>query len=142
MRRNCSIARWGMSKRARFLAMRSTRSGVRMLRCFSIRSFEVHRRTLLTGLLASPLLRAQQAIDRLLSIPDYESAAHGRVAPAAWDRIEGGAADEITLRWNRQAYQKIRLKPRVLEDVSKIDTRVEHVGLDLSFPIVLAPTAE
>ena len=100
----------------------------------------MHRRTLLTGLLASPLLRAQQAIDRLLSIPDYESAAHGRVAPAAWDRIEGGAADEITLRWNREAYQKIRLKPRVLVDVSKIDTRVKLFGLELPFPILLAPT--
>jgi 4-hydroxymandelate oxidase len=100
----------------------------------------VHRRTLLTGLLASPLLRTQQAIDRLLSIPDYESAAHGRVAAAAWDRIEGGAADEITLRWNREAYQKIRLKPRVLVDVSKIDTRVKLFGLELPFPVILAPT--
>ncbi|MDP8980477.1 MAG: alpha-hydroxy-acid oxidizing protein [Acidobacteriota bacterium] len=100
----------------------------------------MQRRTLLTGLLASPLLRAQQVIDRLLSIADYEAAAHGRVPVAAWDRIEGGAADEITLRWNREAYQKIRLKPRVLVDVSRIDTRVKLFGLELPFPIILAPT--
>ena len=54
--------------------------------------------------------------------------------------VSGGAADELTLRWNREAYDHIRLKPRVLVDVSKVDTRVKLFGQELPFPILLAPT--
>lgn len=38
--------------------------------------------------------------------------------------MSAGAADELTLRWNVEAYHRIRLKPRVLVDVSHLDTRV------------------
>ena len=61
--------------------------------------------------------------------------------PMAWEYISGGAADEITLRWNHEAYEKIRLKPRALVDVSRLDTRVRLLGRELPFPILLAPTA-
>src|SRR6202049_2746592 len=64
----------------------------------------------------------------------------GRVSHGAWERISGGSADEITLRWNREAYDHIRLKPRILVDVSKLDTRVTLFGQELPFPILLAPT--
>src|ERR1700693_4149657 len=89
----------------------------------------------LAGLDEIPL-RAQQAVasppdgalGQLLSLFDYESAAQKRISHGAWERIAGGAADEITLRWNREAYDHIRLKPRILIDVSKIDTRVTLLG--------------
>ncbi len=58
----------------------------------------------------------------------------------AWARIQGGAADEITLRWNREAWQQIRLRPRILVDVSRLDTRVNLLGQELPFPVLLAPT--
>jgi 4-hydroxymandelate oxidase len=58
-----------------------------------------------------------------------------------WEYISGGAADELTLRWNRESYDRIRLRPRVLVDVSQIDTRVALFGRELPFPILLAPTA-
>jgi 4-hydroxymandelate oxidase len=79
-------------------------------------------------------------LDRLLSLFDFESAARARISHGAWERISGGAADELTLRWNRDAYDHIRLKPRILVDVSKIDTRVDLFGQELPFPILLAPT--
>lgn len=90
-------------------------------------------------------LRGQTSIppaelDRLLSLFDYEAAAEKRISHGAWARISGGAADELTLRWNHQAYEHIRLKPRILRDVSKLDTRVSLFGQDLPFPILLAPT--
>src|SRR5437763_12700130 len=66
--------------------------------------------------------------------------ARERLSPAVWARISGGAADEITLRWNREAYDRIRLKPRILVDVSSIDTRIQLFGQELPFPILLAPT--
>jgi len=79
-------------------------------------------------------------LDRLLSLADFEAGARGRIPHAAWERIAGAAADEITLRWNREAYDHIRLKPRILVDVSRLDTRVHLFGQELPFPIVLAPT--
>ena len=77
----------------------------------------------------------------LLNLDDYAQAARARIPAVAWEYIEGGAADEISVRWNREAYREIRLVPRQLNDVSKIDTRVRVLGHDLAHPILLAPTA-
>jgi 4-hydroxymandelate oxidase len=60
---------------------------------------------------------------------------------AAWEYVNGAAADEITVRWNREALDRIRLKPQVLVDVSKLDCRVTLLGLEMPFPVLLAPTA-
>src|SRR5689334_13660989 len=79
-------------------------------------------------------------LEKILSLPEFETLAHDRISNGAWARIQGGAADEITLRWNLEAYQHIRLRPRVLVDVSKLDTRVSLFGQELPFPIFLAPT--
>ncbi len=98
----------------------------------------------LLGASAAARLAAQTSpgatLDRLLSLFDFEAAAHERVSHGAWERISGASADEITLRWNREAYDRIRLKPRILVDVSKLDTRVTLFGQQLPFPILLAPT--
>lgn len=75
-----------------------------------------------------------------LTLPACESLARKYISDPLWARIQGGAADESTLRWNREAYEQIRLRPRVLVDVSKLDTRVALLGESLSFPIVLCPT--
>ena len=77
----------------------------------------------------------------LLSLEDYERAARERVDPVAWEYIDSGAADELTLRWNREAYREVRLVPRQLRDVSAIDMRVKLLGHELAHPILLAPTA-
>lgn len=79
-------------------------------------------------------------LDKLLSLPDFAELARQRISPGAWARVEGGAADEITLRWNREAYNQIRICSRVLVDVSKLDTRVTLFGQELPFPILLSPT--
>src|ERR1017187_3660651 len=98
------------------------------------------RDLLLSGLgLVAAGLRAQSPasaeLGRLLSLFDFEADAHNRVPHGAWERISGAAADENTLRWNREAYDHIRLKPRILIDVSKLDTRVTILGQELPFPI-------
>jgi 4-hydroxymandelate oxidase len=77
----------------------------------------------------------------LVTLDDYERAAQERIAPAAWEYIHSGAADEHTLRWNREAFARIMLSPRVLNDVSRIDTGVSVLGCDLAHPIMLAPIA-
>ena len=45
-----------------------------------------------------------------------------------WDYYSSGADDEITLRENHNAFQRIWLRPRVLVDVSKIDTTTSFLG--------------
>lgn len=59
----------------------------------------------------------------------------------AWEFFRGGAGDELTVRWNYEAYQRIRLLPRALVDVSRLDTRVTLLGRELPHPILLAPVA-
>jgi 4-hydroxymandelate oxidase len=78
---------------------------------------------------------------QLVTLDDYEEAAEVAVPSASWEYLHGGAADEHTLRWNRDAFANIRLSPRVLNDVSRIDTRVRLLGQDLEHPILLAPVA-
>src|SRR5258708_17798663 len=100
----------------------------------------ITRRDALLSALAAALARAQGSMEKLLSLYDFESEAHTRITPAAWDGFAAGEADELTLRWNREAYDRLRLNPRVLVDVAKIDTRVNLLGAELPFPILLAPT--
>jgi 4-hydroxymandelate oxidase len=82
---------------------------------------------------------APSADRQLLNLADYEALARERMQPAAYEYVSGAAADEITLRWNREAYDRVELMPRVLMDVSKLDTRVSLLNHELPFPILLAP---
>jgi isopentenyl diphosphate isomerase/L-lactate dehydrogenase-like FMN-dependent dehydrogenase len=56
-----------------------------------------------------------------------------------WDYIVGGTESETTLRRNRMALDSLAFRPRVLRDVSRIDSAVECFGRRLRLPIVLAP---
>jgi 4-hydroxymandelate oxidase len=74
-------------------------------------------------------------------LADFEPLAKAKMLAMGWEYITAGAGDELTVRWNKEAYQRIRLRPRVLVDVSKVDTRVTLLGQEHPFPILLAPTA-
>ena len=75
------------------------------------------------------------------TLDDFETLAHERLPDTTFEFIASGAADEVTLRWNREAFQRIALRPRVLRDVSRIDTNVTLFNDILSSPIILAPVA-
>jgi 4-hydroxymandelate oxidase len=77
----------------------------------------------------------------MVDVSDYERLAPSRVSKMAWEYISAGAGDEHTVRWNHEAYQRLRLRPRNLIDVSRLDLRVTLLGRELAFPILLAPTA-
>src|SRR5437763_10776378 len=77
----------------------------------------------------------------VLTLDDFELAARERLPHAVYEYLAGGAGDEQTLRWNREAFARIKLRPRVLQDVASIDTQVELLGDTLPFPILLAPVA-
>jgi isopentenyl diphosphate isomerase/L-lactate dehydrogenase-like FMN-dependent dehydrogenase len=76
-----------------------------------------------------------------LNVREYEAAARERLPQMAYDYYAGAADDEVTLDLNRAVYERILLRPRVLVDVSRIDTSLELLGHRLRFPILLAPTA-
>jgi len=76
-----------------------------------------------------------------VSLSDIEWLARQKLPHATYEYIAGGAADEITVRWNRESFDNIRIRPRVLVDVEKIDTKLKLPGQELSFPLLLAPTA-
>ena len=78
---------------------------------------------------------------RFINLDDYRDAAKATLAPDVWAYIDGGAADEVTLEWNRDAFRMIPLMPRMLNDVSTLDTRVTLLGAELPHPILLAPVA-
>src|SRR3954468_2496376 len=77
----------------------------------------------------------------LADIFDYARAAPSHMSAMGWEYISGGAADELTMRWNHEAYERLRLRTRVLVDISRLDTRTTLLGREHPFPILLAPTA-
>ena len=77
----------------------------------------------------------------LVCLGDYEECARALMTPAAAGFLASGVGDEITVRANREAFMRIRLRPRALVDVSAIDTHVRLLGRDHPLPVVLAPTA-
>lgn len=75
-----------------------------------------------------------------VSLQEIEEAAKKKIHKLAYDFIAGGVEDEVTLRANREALNRIFLRPRVMVDVSKIDPSVKLLGKKMDFPILLAPT--
>jgi (S)-mandelate dehydrogenase len=80
------------------------------------------------------------SLDRVVSIEDLRVLAKRRLPRAIFDFFDGGAEDEVTLRENRAAFERVRLLPRVLVDVSKIETAVDVLGKPSSLPLAIAPT--
>ncbi len=75
------------------------------------------------------------------TLAEFEPLAKRRMTHMAYEFVAAGAGDEITLRENQAAFDRLRLNPRVLVDVSALDTRLTLFGQELEFPILLAPTA-
>ena len=77
----------------------------------------------------------------LVSLADHEAHARTRLDDKAWAYFSGGAADELTLRANRCAWEQLPLLPRVLQPLAGGHTRVQLLGRTLAHPILLAPVA-
>jgi 4-hydroxymandelate oxidase len=71
----------------------------------------------------------------------FEPLARRRLSQMAYDYVRSGGADEISMRENRAGFERLKLSPRVLVDVSQIDTRVNLFGSEFESPILLAPIA-
>ena len=71
---------------------------------------------------------------------DLRRIAKRRLPGGVFDYIDGGAEDERTMRANREAFSNYRFRPRVLRDVSAVDTSTSLLGKTIPLPLVLAPT--
>jgi 4-hydroxymandelate oxidase len=74
-------------------------------------------------------------------VAGFEAAARDRAEPFAWEYLARGSGDDVTLRANLAAWQRWSLLPRVLRDVSTVDTRTTVLGTEVRAPILVAPTA-
>lgn len=77
----------------------------------------------------------------LLNVADYRDAAEDALPRMAFDYYASGSGAEATLEENREAYRRLRLRHRVLRDVSDCDPGVDLLGHRLALPVVVAPTA-
>lgn len=99
--------------------------------------------------LASPLLQAQAPhaperiapLAELLNALEFETAARQKLPKPVYDHIAAGAGDERTLRRNREFFERITFRPRMLNDVSNLDASVELFGETLFTPLIAGPTA-
>ncbi len=73
-------------------------------------------------------------------IEDLRQAAKRRLPRAVFDFIDGGAEDERTLRDNVAAYGRVRLAPKMMVDVSAVDTSTTILGGPSKLPLAIAPT--
>lgn len=75
-------------------------------------------------------------------LADYERLAAGILDENAWAYLSGGAGDEITMRWNREAFDRIAIFPQVLSSFGRDGhTRLELFGRTWDHPIFVAPVA-
>ncbi len=107
-------------------------------------------RRLLGWMAASPLARAQRqglpyvperipSLAELVNVFEFEPVARTKLSQSAYDYIAGGADDEWTLRRNREAFDRITLRPRFLVDVSRIDLSTTLFGQPVDMPILVCP---
>jgi 4-hydroxymandelate oxidase len=80
-------------------------------------------------------------LDAIRSLHEFEQLSKSRLSAMAYEYLAAGVADEITLRENRSALDRIRLLPRGLVDVTRINTGVTLFGRRHESPLLLAPCA-
>ncbi len=81
----------------------------------------------------------QRRLADALNIADLRAIAKRRLPRSVFDFIDGGAEDETTLADNRAAFERVRIVPRVLQDVSAPDLRTDIAGTPSAAPLLVAP---
>src|SRR5436189_84057 len=79
-------------------------------------------------------------LNQVVSIEDLRGLARRRLPRAIFDFFDGGAEDEVTLRENRAAFERVRLLPKVLVNVAGVDMKVPLLGREATIPLAIAPT--
>jgi isopentenyl diphosphate isomerase/L-lactate dehydrogenase-like FMN-dependent dehydrogenase len=80
------------------------------------------------------------ALDDCYNVFDLRDAAKGKLPKAVFEFVDRSTEDEIALRNNRAAFERIRMKHRALVDVSGRSTKTTLFGKEISAPMAIAPT--
>jgi (S)-mandelate dehydrogenase len=79
-------------------------------------------------------------LSRAVSIEDLRQLSRKRLPRAIFDFFDGGAEDEVTLRENRAAFERVKLLPKVLVNVAEVDTKVRIFDAEAKLPMAIGPT--
>ena len=82
----------------------------------------------------------KRRLTRALTIYDLRDIAKRRTPQAPFDYTDGGADSESSLTRARSTFERVEFQPRILRDVSVVDTSVVMLGQKASMPIGIAPT--
>ncbi|GME25460.1 FMN-dependent dehydrogenase family protein [Neofusicoccum parvum] len=85
--------------------------------------------------------RPQAFHPKILTIRDLKDEASKKLPPMYRDYFNEGASDMITLRDNEAAFDRYKIRPRILVNVSTVDTSTTIFGTKVSFPLGFAPAA-
>ena len=78
-------------------------------------------------------------IKDFVTVEEVIIAARNNLSLGAWGYLSGGSESETTLRRNRSALDRVAFRPRILRDVSSIDTSTTILGHEVKIPLLLAP---
>ncbi|HTY54461.1 MAG TPA: alpha-hydroxy acid oxidase [Candidatus Binataceae bacterium] len=82
----------------------------------------------------------ERRLSRAVCVADMRLAARKRAPRQVFDYVDGGADEEILLRRQYDAWDRVEFNPRVLRDVSNVDTTTSILGHSAALPLALAPT--
>ena len=97
-------------------------------------------------LLVSPLLKdidllaaERDELPGMVNVFDFKKLAQQKLDSVAWDYMDEGGKDEVSLSENRSAFDRIIIRPRFLTEVHKIDISTTFLGHELTHPIFIDP---
>lgn len=78
---------------------------------------------------------------KLLNLHDYEYAARQTLSEQVFGYYSSGADDEVTLRRNRTDFDRLQLRPRMLQGIAHVDPQITLFGRKMSWPVCISPMA-
>jgi len=86
------------------------------------------------------LHRTSRALERANTIEDLRRIGRRRTPRSAFDYVDGAAESEVSLTRAREAFGRVEFRPRVLRDVSRVESAVRLLDVTSPIPLILAPT--
>jgi isopentenyl diphosphate isomerase/L-lactate dehydrogenase-like FMN-dependent dehydrogenase len=92
---------------------------------------------------AAPALaaRAEGPAQEPVKVEDFQALARAKLPKPTFDYITTGSADEVTLRENVAAFQRLKVLPPLLTGVSKVDLTTTVLKQRIALPVMLAPVS-
>ncbi len=83
---------------------------------------------------------AQRRLNKAANIDDLRTISKRRLPSGVFDYMDGAAEDERTLKQNISSFENYHFKPRVLRDVSDVDSSTRILGNSVPLPLIFSPT--